>query len=168
MVTEEDDSESLESIGKEIYIFAKKLLKKKLLFKAHWIAYFVINIIAIFIDDSFYVAENPWWPWMATGWGFGVLLHTYFFFTRGMKSWFHFHIFLFITVSCYLFFIDGYSDFKFEWFWYPISIWAVILVIHGFVGFRGTVLEKEVIIYAIIISDSNGKTLVKVEQEPEF
>jgi hypothetical protein len=166
--TADDSSESLESIGKEIITFVRKIVKKKLLIKAHWMIYCVMIIVAIIIDSNFSVAEDPWWPWMATGWLFGLLIHTYFFITRGMKSWFHFHVFFYIILSSFLIFIDGYADFHFEWFWYPLLIWAVILGIHWVIGLRGTVFQEEVLLYAILISDSNGKTLVKVEQEPEF
>ena len=81
---------------------------------------------------------------------------------------FQWHIFLYISVNLYLLFINLYTAHRITWCWIPWLSWSGLLVVNIVIK-RDLVHSTEpLIIYAVLISDTDGKTLIQTEQRPQF
>jgi hypothetical protein len=70
--------------------------------------------------------------------------------------------------NLYLLFIDYYSDQRITWCWIPWLAWTILIVVNTVIKRDVSHTIEPLIIFAVIISDTDGKMLIQIEQRPQF
>ncbi len=119
------EMENLNSEITEPNRVARKIVLNRLVFVNHVIIYLAVNTF-LFILNIYYGLDYAWFLWPAMSWGVNIFFHALFYFISKKKAFGEkITIKLFLaypaSISLYLIFVDGFSDGRFNWFW-----WAVI------------------------------------------
>ena len=154
-------------INAHLRLHVRRIVLWRLTAKVHLALFIMVNLLVLSINWAF-SPGNLWWLWMVTGWGLVFSAHVFYAVTRARVTPFQWHIFLYISVNLYLLFINLYTAHRITWCWIPWLSWSVPLVVNIVIK-RDLVHSTEpLIIYAVLISDTDGKTLIQTEQRPQF
>ena len=155
----EFNDDSLEGIAKEIVV-------KRMVLIVHLWAYLFINLL-LFIINYLVDYDYRWHFWVLTSWGLILSLHglTYLLYKQGIENLASlgmvYHAAFYVLVNLFLLFVDWFSTVnmgtEIHWFWYPLGLWGVVLVIH-LVVFLYVVPKKGQ-------SDAQGWMDRKIEEE---
>ncbi len=159
--------ERIHVISDEIQIYAKMIGSSRGLLIIHSIGYLIINFSLFLVNFLFYRNNYQFWPWVILGWGIFYFFHLYLYLMNGIRTYFGVHLYFFLFMSLFLAFIDGYSDMSFEWFYYVIIGWFVLLAIHKFLFAEKIEEQLKGVIYALLISDNSSRTLIQVVQKKD-
>lgn len=157
----------MDEINADLRISVKNIVIKRLILKIHLTAFLLTNLL-LFLLNQIGDASYQWWPWATTGWLLVISPQIYLFLSRKSRTPLNLHLFFFIMLNLYLTFLDIYSDYHYTWAWIPLLGWGIFLIAHIVITRDITGSAEKILIYAVIISDSVGKTLISVEQKPQF
>ncbi len=129
---EEFSEESLREIAKEV-------VQRRIGLQNHLRVYIFVNIL-LFIINYLTFPLYRWHMWPLLGWGIGLGYHIfgYITFRRGSfgddaKAGISYHVFTYLIVCAFLFWIDFLFTGTMTWSFFPIGGWGLALVIHLYV-----------------------------------
>ena len=134
--------EKIEEFGEDsLKDIAKEIVLKRTILQIHTIIYIVVNLLLAIINTiAGDIQQDPWFLWVATGWGVGLAIHYlyYFVFKRGMANYstiaLVYHIFIYVVVNALLFFIDWFTTrtqgLVLDFVLYAAGFWGIGLIGH--------------------------------------
>jgi hypothetical protein len=131
-------NEYIKNHQEEIREIAKEIVARRLILQAHFGLWLGTNLLLVLI---FILTQVPLGVlgWTAIPWGFAVMLHAFNFvvFRNGwLKDWneyaYAYTVFLFVTVSALLAFIDFMDDpdRQFKWYFWSLMGMGIFFVVH--------------------------------------
>ncbi|UYP45836.1 hypothetical protein NEF87_002121 [Candidatus Lokiarchaeum ossiferum] len=129
------EMENIDPEVKEPNRIARKIVLNRLVFVNHVIIYIAVNSF-LFILNILNGLDYAWFLWPAMSWGVNIFFHAIFYFASKKKAFgqkMSIKIFLAYpaSISLYLVFVDGFSDGRFNWFWWaviPIALISLLIV----------------------------------------
>ena len=113
---------------------ARKIVISRIIFRNHVIIYLVVNVF-LFIVNAVNGLSNSWFLWPAMSWGINILFHAASNSivkkkAIGEKITGKIFITYPLTICLYLVFVDGFSNGRFNWFWWavvPIALLSLLI-----------------------------------------
>jgi len=151
----------------DIRKFAKKIVLKRLFMKTHIAVFVAVNLLLFFLNNPKIIVleELQWWPWVTTGWGIALSYHIFWFIKENMASLFDVHLFSFIIINLYLFFVNWYIESKITWASIPALFWGLAIIVHYSLikEINNEKIKSQIIGY--LISDQSGRILISSEND---
>ncbi len=115
---------------------AKEIVERRQGLKVHWITYISVNIFLYILNMMTFPAYR-WHLWALLGWGIGIMIHSfsYITFRKGAfgnsgSELMWYHVFTYIIISLFLYWIDTGFINTISWAIWPIGCWGFAVLIH--------------------------------------
>jgi hypothetical protein len=120
---------SRKKIGEEICMTSRRA---KIGLGYHLAAFAAVNAVLVWInlDTS---PEYFWAKWPLAGWAVALSYHAFSVFSSLIKAHkgFYYHLFSFLIINAFLIFINFDLSPQYLWFKFPLIVWTIMIVFHG-------------------------------------